>query len=137
MQDYFSNPRSSGKKAAHYYGDTVRRLFIVGGILILVSMPFYNNIVPISPTLVTLAVIVLVLAAAITTRVKKWIIVVDSVLSAIFLIAFETYSVVYYLETGKVAFIIRQAVAIIFLFALYYSVKTLRAMYLNQITKQT
>ncbi len=128
MQDFFSPIKPARNKIAHYYGDTVRQLFLAGGIMILVVMPFYNNIVPMNPTIVTLFVVTIALAAAATTNTKKSIIVFDTVLSAVTLIMFETYSIVYYLNDGMFLLLIRQGIALIFLFALYYSAKTLRAM---------
>lgn len=137
MQDFFVPPKPGKKKAKHYYGDTVRQLFLAGGIIILVAMPFYNTIIPADPTLVTVLVVALALAAAITTRGKMWIMLVNSIISAMFIIMFETYSVIYYIDDGTVLLLIRQAISLIFLFALYYSVKTLRAMFLHQIDPHT
>ncbi len=137
MQDFFTPPKPGKKKAKHYYGDTVRQLFLAGGIIILVAMPFYNNIIPADPILVTVLVVILALAAAITTIEKVWIMLINSIISAMFVVMFETYSVIYYVNDGTVLLLIRQAIALIFLFALYYSVKTLRAMFLHQIDPHT
>ncbi len=133
MQDFFDAPvqRKKGQKS-HYHGNTVRKLFLSAGILILVSLPLFPDLLPISPLVTITAVVILAIAAAITSYIQMWAMVVNSILSAVFLIAFEAYALAYK-DPGVLHFLIRQIIALIFLFALYYSVRTVRAMYLHQI----
>jgi len=133
MQDFFSQPTPAIHKKTHYYGDTVRQLFLAGGILILISMPIYNNVLPLGSGVAIVLVVILALAAGITCSKERWIIIFDTIASTVLLIIFQFYSATYYVQDSFILFIVRQSIAIIFLFALYYSAKTLRAMYLHEI----
>ena len=133
MQDFFEQSRPAKHTKAHYYGDVVRQLFLASGILILLTMPIYKQILPIDFIVITFFVVVLALAAGVTTPSQKWIIVVDTIISMIFLLTFQYFSFTYYAYDSFIIFLIRQLIAIIFLFSLYYSVKTLRAICLHQI----
>lgn len=117
----------------HYYGYFVRRLFLTGGILILVALPFNNDILPIGIPTTTFLVVILILFAALTNHFQKWVAVVNVGTSIFAVLAFEYFAVSEYSSVNQSLFIVRQVLAIIFLFALYYSGKTLRAMLLKQI----
>ena len=117
-----------GRKIPHYYGDVVRILFLIAGVIILLSLPFYNGLIPINTSVSTVCVILLAFGAAIVNPQHMWIVLVNTVIAAVALAIFEYYAVVGYGVEETILVIVRQLLAVLFLFALYYSGKTLRAM---------
>ena len=120
----------------HYHGDTVRILFLIGGVIILATLPFFKNLLQIGTGFLPVFVILLVLGGAIVNPFQRWIVTIDLIISAAAVILFEYAAVIGF---GKDIFflsVVRQVLAIIFLFALYYSGRTLRAMFMHQIGKK-
>ena len=113
----------------HYYGDTVRTLFLAAGCLVLFGAPLYvNDIYPILP-FVIIGAFAILLAASLTSPRSNAFIIVDAVLASIGLLVFQYWAL---WEYGNAPlsriFAFREIIAIIFFFALYFSIKTLRAM---------
>lgn len=135
-QDFASKKSVTTPQISHYYGDIVRRLFLISGVIVLVSLPFSNNILPIHISVTTFLVIVLILFAAITNPFQKWVAFVNVGISTVAVLTFEFFAVSGYSMEEMNLFIVRQILSIIFFFALYYSSKTLRAMLLKQIREQ-
>lgn len=132
----YNNDKDLGMPSvAHYHGDTVRILFLVGGVIILGALPFFKNLLPVGPGFLTVFVVLLALGAAIVNPFQRWIVFVNLIIAIVAVILFEYVAVVGYGTDKPVLSIIRQILAIVFLFALYYSGKTLRAMFLHQIGK--
>ena len=121
-------------KVPHYYGDVVRRLFLVAAIIMLVTLPFFNDRLPISSNLSLLIIVVLAIFAGATNPVKIMLAVIDVMVSIIGAAAFEYYAVQFYItfSPGDFLFWINQGLAVIFIFALYFSTKTLRGMLLDR-----
>ena len=76
-------------KVPHYYGDVVRRLFLVAAIIMLVTLPFFNDRLPISSNLSLLIIVVLAIFAGATNPVKIMPAVIDVMVSIIGAAAFE------------------------------------------------
>jgi hypothetical protein len=117
----------------HYYGDIVRKLFFAAAILMLFGLPFFSERVPV-PTIWSLVAIVTIgFLAGLTNPVKSFPAWVNTIVSGIAVIIFEAFAVMTYRDIGPdVLFLANQALAILFLIALYFSTKTLRAMVLEQ-----
>ena len=121
----------------HYFGNTVRRLFILNGAIVLLALPFFKNFLPI-PTLFSItAIVLLIVFAAMTNPLLPAINKTNVAISALGLIIFENLAVASYEFVPLEQSIIYQILAIIFFFALYFGVKTFRAMAIGQITPQT
>jgi hypothetical protein len=64
--------KSCGKtmmlSTTHYYGDLVRKLFLAGGLLMLISLPFFQFFVPVSMFVAIIAILVIILGAALIVR---------------------------------------------------------------------
>jgi hypothetical protein len=131
-EEYTYTPSQKGlpnDPPPHYYGDTVRVLFLVGGIVQMVTTAFYRSIISVPIPISMLGVMVLILAAGFTTHKNRSVILFDLVVSLFSTFYFE-YIVLYGSYTGKdTLFWIYQALALNFLFALYFSVKTFRNSY--------
>lgn len=124
------------KEIAHYYGDTTRILFLIGGVIILATLPFYKGLLPIGTSALMIFVVLLALGAAIMNPFQRWIVYVDTAVAAIAMMLFEYTAITWYGIDDLLLSVIRQVLAIIFLFSLYYSGKTLRAMLLHQIGRK-
>lgn len=111
---------------AHYYGDIVRQLLLLAAAVILVAAPFYASDLPRELPLNVLAALVLACLAAFTSPRTVSILYADAVVSGVGMVLFEIWALSSYQDTSIVAVALRQAIALIFLFALYFSGKTLR-----------
>jgi hypothetical protein len=130
------NPAEIFDHIPHYHGDTVRLLFVAAATVWLVSLPFYPDLLPFDPAIQVLAGVAMVVLGALTNPYKSWIIALDALFAGIGVILVEVVAI-YGFETGTlVAFFIRELIVILFLVALYLSLKTLRAMFMHQIGKE-
>lgn len=111
---------------AHYYGDIVRQLLLLAAAVILVAAPFYASDLPRELPLNVLAALVLACLAAFTSPQAATILYADAIVSGVGMVLFELWALSSYQDTSIVAVGLRQAIALIFLFALYFSGKTLR-----------
>ena len=134
MSDIWESLKNEKLLTRHYYGDAVRFLFMLAAIIMLVTLPFLSGKLPV-PIYVSILVILLIgILAGITNPLQKWISVLNAVIAVGASSIFEYYAVkslVAY-QVTTLYFITNQALAFVFLFALYYSIKTLRAMYLKE-----
>ncbi len=120
----------------HYHGDTIQILFLIGGIIILATLPFFKNLLQIGTGFLPVFVVLLVLGGAIVNPFQRWVVTIDLVISAVAVILFEYAAVVGFGHDNFFLSVTRQVIAIVFLFALYYSGRTLRAMIMHQIGKK-
>jgi hypothetical protein len=137
MSEIPIEPRHSIRGIPHYYGNTVRRLFILAVVILVLGLPVFNTILPVSPILLVTGIVILILFASFTNPKLRWVNVADVFLSASGVIIFEYLAIINYVFDDVWTFAIRQALAIIFCLALYYSGKTMRAMATGQITPET
>ena len=114
--------------SSHYYGDTVRYIFIMACSIMLVPLPYMNRRVEFSLFLSIAGIVIVGLCAGAVNARKQWTVRCSAAVSGIALIAFEYYAVLIYQApaTSLVALFINQLLALLFFFALYYSVQTLR-----------
>lgn len=113
-------------RIGHYYGDIVRRLFIVAALVMLASLPFLQSFVPLPTFFAILAILIIVLAAGFLAPTQKWMMLTDMIISGAAVLVFEDYAVQAYLRNGTAFFVANQALAIIFFIAFYFAVKTVR-----------
>ena len=118
---------------SHYYGDSVRILLISAAALMLVGAPFYTDDLSSELPFIVVSIFVMVAVAALTTPSKRSMIQADTIVAGVGLVIFEMWALLGYGESSIVQFVLREALALIFLFAFYFSTKTLRAMFLHQI----
>ena len=122
---------STEKRIPHYYGDIARRLLIVAGVVMLVLTPFFADRLP-GPLILSVFVpLIMIFVAALIDPHHIGLPAFASVLSAAGLVIFEMYAISTYRAEQSFSdpfFLASQALVVIFLFALYYSMKTLRGM---------
>ena len=112
------------QKIQHYYGDFVRQCFVGAAALMLLAAPFYaDDLASILPFAI-LGAVALVAAAAMTSPWNRTVIMADAVLAGVGLVIFELWALEEYSSAPLLAFVLRQAIAITFMFAFYFSMKT-------------
>lgn len=112
----------------HYYGDIVRKLFLLGGAIMLVILPFVYSRLPVPYITSILIIMAIDVFAGITNPAWEWIELVDSAVSLVGFIIFSFYTVQIYIQNNvyDILFWGDFALGVIFFFALYFSTKTLR-----------
>lgn len=114
------------RKPTHYYGDIVRVIFVCAGVALII-IPVFLTDVDVSMPLVILSALVLGFLAGITNPRQRWIATANSIVSAVGIILFESAAIGTYQSFGVTfSFLVWQALALAFFFALYFSVKTIR-----------
>ena len=115
------------KKFPHYYGDVGRLFFLLAGIIILLGLPILSQTLSIPAYIAIVSVLAVVFVAGITNPAQKWVSVLDAMVSVVGFIFFEYYAVKVYSE-GSIYYIylINQLIAIVFILAFYFAVKTVR-----------
>lgn len=133
MEDLLERIRNEKKLTRHYYGDLVRILFMTAAIIMIVTLPFLTSDLPISFLISIFTILIIGILAGITNPLQKWTTVTDTIISILGIMTFEYFAVTTYIEKSytNLFFITNQILAVIFLFALYYSTKTIRAMFLK------
>lgn len=134
---YKLNPKEE-KLATHYYGDIVRVLFMLAAVLVILGTPLISSFLPVNLFLLVVFVLTLALIAGLTNPAQKWTIALDVGISLLGVAVFEFFAVDAFVNAGLIdpAFTITQLLAVIFLFTLYYSTKSLRGMYLRDKEKK-
>lgn len=119
------------KYSYHYYGDIVRQLFIAGGVVMVLTLPFYKNVLPVPTFIAVLAIIIIDIAAGLTNPRQPWVMKLDLGISLIAATVFEYHAVTGYESQLEPLFWITQGLAVIFFFALYFSIKSARGAFLQ------
>lgn len=110
---------------SHYYGDTVRLLFVVSAVLMLAAQLVGTAFL--TPAASLISAVVLVIAAGLTNPVQAWIHFVNAGISALGLVACGSIVLSRYQDGSLIGEgLIVLILTILFLIALYCSVKTLR-----------
>ncbi|TSC82550.1 MAG: Uncharacterized protein G01um101419_556 [Parcubacteria group bacterium Gr01-1014_19] len=112
----------------HYYGDDIRKIFVGVGVVMLLALPFFNNILPVPAFISIISILVISLAAGLTNPRKQWTAIINTIASVIGLAVFEYYAVdaaTRYSESSAL-FFVNQVIALAFFLALYLSTKTWR-----------
>ncbi len=126
----------SSRNIPHYYGDHVRRLFLAVAAILVISIPVWDGLFPLTVLSRVLFVVGLVLLAGITTPHSRWALLIDAVVSGVGVFLLELIAIQRYNAEEVGLFLAREAVILLLLFAFYYSVKTYRAMLTKQIGKK-
>lgn len=126
----------SGPSVPHYYGDYVRQFFLGGSALMLLAAPFYAENLKGELPYEVAGAIVLVMLAALTNPWKQWIMVANAIVAGILVAVYQSWALFGYDGDDLIPFVLRQAVALAFLFAFYFAVKTCRCMMLGQVGKR-
>ena len=121
----------------HYYGDTVRFLFMIAGVIMLITLPSFSRVLDIPVIISVASILVLALSAGLTNPKQKWDAGINVAIASIGFIVFETFGIMAYREgvlgkQGELFVIVNIGLGLLFLIALYFSVKTLRGLYTRE-----
>lgn len=125
------------KVMPHYYGDTVRKLFLVGALLMLATLPLFVKVQPFSSYVPIFAIILFGLVAAWTSPAQNLVALINTVIAAGAIVVFEHYAAVNSFcspsDIYRQLFLyVNLVLAVIFFFAFYYSIKTLRGYFFKK-----
>jgi hypothetical protein len=115
------------KPFSHYYGDIVRIIFVIGAGVMLWGMPRITEIFQVSVLFPIIAIAILGIAAGITNPVQLFSLRLNVVVSLLFLIVFAYlawYAYVHHIDSTIE--LTNQVMAIMFLAASYFSIKSFR-----------
>ncbi len=118
---------SKGVFLEHYYGDYVRAIFVVLAVLIGLYVTLDWD-VTIALAIEAPSIVVLVVLAGLTNPHNKLVMLGDAAASIIGIVITEWLAVSAYTQQYYYALSTLECISIGFLFALYLSVKTVRAM---------
>lgn len=130
-----------GNGLPHYYGDAVRRIFVAIAILIGISIPFiltpFAESAGLLPPLYAGGLIVLLIVlAGLTNPRSSEVLVANAIVSGVGVFLTETAAFALYSVGAYTPFVAIEVIAVLFLIALYLSVKNVRSMMLHTIGKQ-
>jgi hypothetical protein len=120
----------------HYYGDFVRQLFLVGAIGMLVLIPFFEVIIPLLLPFQVFGALLLIVLAAMTNPRNKTVMISDAIAAIVGAAVFELVAMSAYTSGLFYSFLAHQVLAAVFMFALYFALKTVRAMETGRIGKR-
>lgn len=120
----------------HYYGDAVRQLMLGASALMLIASPLYGTNLRIEFPFVIVGAIVAASFAALANPRDSWIAVANTVVAGAGLVIYAAWGIFEYDTISTVAFVLRLTIAVVFLFAFYFSMKTVRAFMSHQIGKR-
>lgn len=115
----------------HYYGDVERELLLFAGAVMLVGLFFFHQLLPSPMYLSLMAIMVLVVIAGAVSPRQKWLAVVNAAVAFIggIIFSYEAFTTRAAAQAGYYPEVLpwmNLTLAIVFIFTLYFSVKTLR-----------
>lgn len=128
----------NNKPVNHYYGDSVRTIFIITGVALIAGLPFFYGLVKVSINISIIGILILSILAGLLNPIQKWIIVVNSLVSAAAFIFFEYSALFAYInlppiELSNILFFwVNQVLSVLMFLAVYLSTKTLRGMWIDE-----
>ncbi len=117
---------------SHYYGDTVRSIFIISGALMIVGLPFFSSIIPFPISLSIIAILVLGIFGGFQNPLQKWVIRANAYISVAGFLIFAYYAVHAYMSLSPdyrinvYFFWVNEVLALLFFLSVYLSIKSLR-----------
>jgi len=115
----------------HYHGQIVRDLFLFATIFLVIGLPWFSKFLtmPISWSLA--GIVILTFASGLANPREKATAYLNAVIAVAGLVLFETQAVQAFLKYGSEHkfFLANQALAVLFIFATYYAVRTARAFF--------
>lgn len=123
----------------HYYGHAIRGIFLAVGVAMLVTFPFFSDMIPVPLWLSIAIMVLLAIFGGLINPVQKKLLLVTAFLPILGFIVFEYEAVWAYLnvaaeEPRRAAFFwVNQVISLLFFIALYLSVKTVRGKYVKEI----
>ena len=118
---------------AHYYGDVVRQMLLGASALLLITSPIYADNIRLEFPFEVIGVLVIVGFAALTNPRNRTISLCDAVIAGVGMVVYGGWPLMDYDMIALTVFVLRIAIALLFLFAFYFSMKTVRAFATHEI----
>lgn len=116
--------KSIGKR----YSDIVRKLFLICGLVLLITLPFLRTTIPSGISYPIILILALTFFAGMTSPKQKHIIIGDIFVSVLGFAIFMYQATSKFTTFFDLFFITNFSLAILFLFAFYWSLKTIRSL---------
>lgn len=122
----------------HYYGNLVRQLLILAAGVMFVAAPWYTNDLRVELPFILAGILVVVILAALINPHSKRIAAACAVASGVGMLIFGSWALFSFkFEYATwVALGLRELLALLFLGAFYFSMKTFRAMMLGKVGRK-
>jgi hypothetical protein len=118
---------------AHYYGDTVRGLFVIAAILVFAISPRVGTLASGAGVFLVVGAVVLIICAGLTNPRSRAVLIADALASALFSAIFAGAAMDAYRMSDAYLCIVETLIAAAMLLGLYFSIKSLRAMAMHSI----
>lgn len=128
---------ATGPRIPHYYGDYVRQIFMGSAAIMLVFSPFVSSEFPMALPFEIGGAIMIAILGALTNPKRQISMIANATAAGIGVIVYELLALNAFYAGQMIAFIQREALAIAFLFALYFSLKTLRNMIFHRVGRES
>jgi hypothetical protein len=107
-------------------------LFLIGAACMLAGLPVLTGAVNLPTPASVVGILILVLAAGMTNPLQRWDAVVNLFIAITGFVIFETYAVNAYTDGTNIQFFLTNLfLSFVFLFASYFSIKTVRGLFLS------
>jgi hypothetical protein len=121
------------KNIRHYYGDSVRNMFVISAIIYAVALPLFGSLLPFDVYTGIGLVLLLVFLAGITNPHSQMLMFANVAVSGVGVYLMQTAAISFFGIDSSVLFFLRQIVVILLLIAFYHSVKSVRNMMIGKI----
>ncbi len=115
----------------HYYGDEVRMIFLIMAVVILIMTPFFMDQIPLPAYFSVFGVLVLSMLAGLTSPKAKPITYFNFLVSLVSLLVFGYEVIASFDKSFSMFFVANLVLAVLSVFSVYFSSKTLRGMVLK------
>lgn len=117
----------------HYYGDMVRKLFLIAACAMLFTLPFFTTYIPVTIWTALLIILGLSIFSGLTNPKVFILAILDMVIAIVALLLFGYNAIDAYLRYGitEMYFWLNEVLGLLFLISLYLSVKTVRGFVVN------
>lgn len=112
----------------HYHGDKVRILLLVSVALAFIAIPLWGHLMPFGTVFEVISGIAAITLAGLTNPHSRWIMTLNVIATAVGAFLLELSAISFRTNDSLALMLMREVSAIVLIIALYYSVKTLRAM---------
>lgn len=123
----------------HYDITSVKQLLLGAAVLMLVSAPFYGDSLRLELLFELTGALVIVSLVAITRTMERHIITADAIVAGVGMCIYQTWALLGYIAAAhelSIAFVLRETLAVLFMFAFYFSVMASRSMIIKEVGKK-
>lgn len=102
----------------------------------MIFSPLYSDVLRQQFPFIIIGALLAASFAALMNPRDRWVVLGSAIVSGVGLVVYAMWGMFGYENVNPIAFMLRVAIAVIFLFSFYFSMKTLRAFMLRQIGKR-